>query len=164
MSDSRQNIYLGGIGGSEKMYSARQVAEMTGYASVTIRLLSRQLNIGKRIDGHPFFTIDDIMEIHERREKGTQVRVKKPQEHRQAMDGKATMWELFQANRNLIETQKKVIQKIRDEIWEIRKSMASLSADLEELRHRKSQENGRGVASLPARHPLCPGSYGAEAA
>lgn len=163
-SARRQNIYFGEIHGSEKLYSARQVADMTGYASVTVRLLARQLEIGKRIDGHPFFTINDIMELHQRREGGTELRVKKPREHRLPMDGRATMWELFQGNRSLIQQLENALAKVRETAWDLRKSISVLSGDLEDIKRRlgdfKQKVSGRGAFELARTTPLSPMNTG----
>jgi len=90
-------------------------------------------------------------------------------EHRQPMDGRATMWELFQSNRGLIEKQVSVIRQIREEIWDLKKSLAVVSGDISELwaaikKPKKEEESGRGVPQFGSRAPLTLKTYEAEAA
>jgi hypothetical protein len=169
--NSRQNIYLPG---AEGLFSPREVARMTGYKPVSIRLICRQLLIGQKVDGRFLLNADDVSKIIGRKNlkhhqgKGDSVNMSKTPIRPLGLD--PLIWKMFDSNRYYTEQLEIALKKQSDRLWDMGKSLAVVAGDVEELRKKvdvikkREEEKGRGVLQLGRSAPSTLVTYEAEAA
>jgi hypothetical protein len=171
LDPSRQNNYHGS---SVYEFSVTDAMRITGYARVTVNLICRQLNIGKKVGRPRILCADDLDKIASWRkesrlkQQGDGVNMSKQSIRPLGLD--PLVYKLFTANRDYTEKLEKALRYQSDRIWDMRKSMAILADDLEQVKARldklkpKEGRSGRGVSILGRTAPLTPYTHEAEAA